>query len=56
MNWTVIIIVGLAVIALIIFIIAKNLKDKKELEEKIMNDYRKPKTGDRDIDLDDPKV
>lgn len=42
MNWTVIIVVGLAAIALIIFLIMRNQKDEKEFEEAVDNDYRKP--------------
>jgi hypothetical protein len=52
MNWTAIIIVGILIIALLVFIIAKNKKDKKDLVNKIENDYPKPheEPGDAEID------
>ncbi len=52
MNWTVMILVGMACVALIIFLIVKNKKDKKDLEEKIKNDYPKPKDETGDIEID----
>ena len=43
MNWTVLIFVGIAAIALIVFLVIRNLKDKNELEKKLNEDYRKSK-------------
>ena len=51
MNWTVIIIVGVVVIALVAILVKRNLKDKKDLERKIEQDYRKP--GISDIESDE---
>jgi len=51
MNWTVILIVGVVVVALIFFLVKRNLKDKKDLENKIEQDYRKP--GISDIESDE---
>jgi hypothetical protein len=56
MNWQLLVIFGIAVLALLIFLIAKNLKDKRELENKIKQDYKKSKDEEGDIDLDDTKV
>ena len=56
MNWQLIIIFGIAALALLIFLVVKNLKDKKELENKIKQDYKKTKDEEGDIDLDDTKV
>lgn len=39
MNWTVIIIVGVAALALIIFLTVRNVKDEKEFEKEANQDY-----------------
>lgn len=51
MNWTAIIIVGILAICIVIFTIIRNNKDKKDLEQKLNNDY--PKTIDQKGELDD---
>lgn len=53
MNWPIIILVGIAVIALIVFLFLRNQKDKKEFETKLKNDYRKPKDNEGDIEIDE---
>ena len=52
-NRTIILLVGIPLIALIIFLVYRNLKDKKELEEKIKQDYRKPRDDEGDIEIDE---
>lgn len=54
-NWTVIIIVGVVLIALVIFLIARNRKDEKELEHTLNEDYPKPKEDEHTDDPDDIK-
>ena len=51
-NWTLIIIVIVAAIALIIFLIWRNQKDKKALERKIIGEEEAslPKEPDTEID------
>ena len=39
MNWPLIIVLGIAVIAFIIFVLRRNLKDEKDFEDTIKNDY-----------------
>ena len=39
MNWPLIILLGIAVIAFIIFVLRRNLKDEKDFEDTIKNDY-----------------
>ncbi len=56
MNWQLLIIFGIAALALLVFLVVKNLKDKKELENKIKQDYKKTKDEEGDINLDDTKV
>jgi hypothetical protein len=53
MNWPVLILFGIAAIALIVFLIARNVKDEKEFEDKIKNDYKKPRDEEGDIEIDD---
>ncbi|MEN9571063.1 MAG: hypothetical protein RL172_2294 [Bacteroidota bacterium] len=50
MNITVIIIVAILAIALIIFLIKRNVKDETEFEEQLKNDYSKPKHDHADAD------
>lgn len=52
MNWPVLILFGIAAIALIVFLVVRNVKDEKELEDKIKNDYRKPRDNEDDIEID----
>jgi len=39
MNWPLIIVLGVAVIAFMILVLRRNLKDEKDFEETIKNDY-----------------
>lgn len=50
MNWPVIIIVGVILIALVVFMIVRNLKDEEEFEEHAHNDYPKPHHDRADAD------
>jgi hypothetical protein len=53
MNQPALIIVIIAGIALIAFLVLRNLKDKKDLENKIKNDYPHKKAGDEDVDVEE---
>ena len=53
MNVLLLILFGIAAIALIVFMIRRNMVDKKEFEEKIKKDYRKPRDEEGDIDVED---
>jgi len=53
MNWPALILVGIGALALIIFLIKRNLKDEKNFEEQIKNDYPKPKDDKGDIEIDE---
>jgi len=48
MNWALIVIVGVIALALLVFINVRNKKDKKELTDKLNNDYRKSKDDEGD--------
>ena len=52
MNLTLIIFVGIALIALIVFLIMRNQKDRKQLEHDLNNDYPKTKDKEGDIETD----
>jgi len=42
MNWTIIILVSIGAIALVVFLIRRNMKDETAFEEQLKNDYPKP--------------
>ena len=53
MNWIIIIIFGVAVIALLYFLIKTNQKDEETYEKEVNDDYPKPKERIKDIDIED---
>lgn len=55
-NFAVIIITGLALAVLIFFLIFKNKKDRKEFENKLNQDYRKPSHRSAEEDPEDVKA
>lgn len=52
MNWTVLILFGIAAIALIVFLVVRNQKDEKVFEDQIKNDYHKTKDEEDDAEID----
>jgi hypothetical protein len=42
----------LALVLLLVFIISKNRKDRKKLEEDLNNDYKKSRENEGDIDIE----
>ncbi|MBK8090043.1 MAG: hypothetical protein IPK31_20180 [Chitinophagaceae bacterium] len=53
MNWSIIIPVGIAVIALIVYLVIRNQKDEKQFEQQIKNDYPKAKDEEGDAEIDE---
>ena len=53
MNWLVLIPVGIGAVALIVFLIMRNIKDEKKFEDQLKNDYRKPRDDEGDIETED---
>ena len=53
MNWPFIIIFGIAVIALIVFLIVRNVKDENKFEDQLNNDFQKPKEEKGDTTIDE---
>lgn len=52
MNWTVIVIAGVVVIAFMVFTTIRNQKDRRELEQKLNNNYPKEKGEAGDIEIE----
>ena len=53
MNWPLLIIFGIAAIALIVFLVIRNKKDEKEFESQLKNDYHKTKDEEGDVEIDE---
>jgi flagellar biosynthesis/type III secretory pathway M-ring protein FliF/YscJ len=53
MNWLVMIFFGIAVVALIIFLVVRNVKDEKQFEDQLKNDYHKTKDEEGDTDTEE---
>jgi len=53
MNWTILIFFGIAVIALIVFLVVRNQKDEKIFEDQLNNDYHKTKDEEGDVEIDE---
>lgn len=53
MDTLIFIIVGLLLIALVVFLVVRNLKDEKEVEEQIKSDYGRPH---KHVDQEDPVI
>lgn len=53
LNWLILILFGIAVIALLVFVIKRNQKDKKEFEHQLNEDFYKSKDEEGDIDSEE---
>jgi hypothetical protein len=54
MNWPVIIIFGIAALALIIFLIIRNQKDETDFEKQLNQNYRRPRNEEGDAESEEP--
>lgn len=54
-NWPVIVITGIILVALLLFLIFRNKKDRKELVNKLNHDYPRPHHHTEEEDPDDVK-
>ena len=52
MNWPVIILICIVDIALIVFLVWRNVKDEKEFENQLKQDYHKSKDEEGDAEID----
>ena len=53
MNWLLLVFVGIAVVALIVFLVIRNVKDKKQFEEQLNNDYHKTINEEGETDAEE---
>lgn len=54
MNWPVIIIVGIVAIVIIALLVWRNVKDEKQFEDQLKQDYPKSKDEEGDAEIDPP--
>lgn len=55
MNIPVLVGVGMVFLVMIIFLIMRNKKDRKEMEEKMNNDFHKTVDKENEVDTDEAK-
>jgi LPXTG-motif cell wall-anchored protein len=53
MNWPVIIGAGILLIALVVFLVRRNMKDEEEFEHQLNEDYHKSKDEEGDVRIDE---
>jgi uncharacterized membrane protein YgaE (UPF0421/DUF939 family) len=53
MDFSILIIIGLAVAGLLSFLILRNRQDEKAFKNQLNNDYRKPKEDESDVEADE---
>ncbi len=53
MNWLIIIPFAIAILFLLIFMIRRNMKDEKDFESQIKNDFHKAKHQEGDIRIEE---
>ena len=55
LNGAALAIIAVVLLALLIFLVVKNKKDRKEFENKLNQDYKKPREEEHPSDPDDIK-
>ena len=53
MNWAVLIPVGIILVALVVFLVLRNIKDEKKFEKQLNEDYHKSKEEENDAEIDE---
>lgn len=53
MNWAVLIPLGIAALALIVFLVWRNLKDERQFEDQLKHNYPKSKDEEGDAEIDE---
>ncbi len=53
MNWFILIPVGAVLIALVTFLVMRNVKDEKKFEQQLNNDYPKSKEEEGDVNIEE---
>jgi hypothetical protein len=55
MNIPVLVAVGMLFLLMVVFLVRRNKKDRKEMEKQLNNDYRKPVDKEDETDTDEGK-
>ena len=50
MNWPFIIFFSIVILALLIFLVMRNQKDERKIEDQFNTDFRKPLSEEKDIE------
>ena len=50
MNWPFIIFFSIVILALLVFLVMRNQKDERKIEDQLNDDYRKPLNEEKDIE------
>jgi len=53
MNWTILILFGIAAIVLVVFLVVRNRKDQKNVEHDLNQDYPKTKDEENEMGVDE---
>lgn len=53
MNWLILIPVGIVILLLLVFVIRRNMKDEKDFETQLKNDFHKAKHQEGDIKIEE---
>lgn len=53
MNWLIITVFGISALAIIVFLVIRNKKDKKEFTRQLNNDYQKRRDEKGDIEINE---
>jgi len=53
MNWLILVPIGVLLVALVIFLIKRNMKDEAAFEKQLNNDYTKPRDEEKDTDAEE---
>lgn len=53
MNWVFMVFFLIAITAIIVFLVKRNVKDQKQFEKQVNNDYHKTKAEEADIDTEE---
>lgn len=52
LNWLIFVILGVGLIILLIFLFRRNQKDRRNFEQKLNRDYKKPDRHENQDDID----
>jgi hypothetical protein len=53
MNWYIIIPIGILILVLVYFLVTRNIKDEKNFEDQLNNDFKDSTKSESDIESED---